>query len=38
MAIQIAGSAAGWNSQVVDMTQVVLNRMSGSARLWALGN
>jgi hypothetical protein len=28
---QLAGAAAGWQSQVIEMTQVVLRRRSGSA-------
>ena len=31
---EIAGAAAGWKSQVIEMTQVVLSRRSGSTRLW----
>jgi hypothetical protein len=31
---KIAGAAAGWKSQLIEMSQVVLSRRSGSAQLW----
>jgi hypothetical protein len=31
---KIAGAAAGWKSQIIETTQVVLSRWSGSAQLW----
>jgi hypothetical protein len=31
---KIAGADAGWKSQVIKMTQVVLIRRSDSAQLW----
>jgi hypothetical protein len=30
----IFGAAAGWKSQVIEMTQVVLGRRSSSVQLW----
>jgi hypothetical protein len=34
LSIKIAGAAAGWKSQVIEMRQVVLSCRSGSAQLW----
>jgi hypothetical protein len=31
---KIAGAAAGWKSQVIETTQVVLSRRSGLTQLW----
>jgi hypothetical protein len=35
---RIAVANAGWKSQVIEMTQVVQSRRSGSAQLWGLGH
>jgi hypothetical protein len=32
--IEIAGAAARWRFEVIEMTQVILTSKSGSAQLW----